>query len=175
MPHAARRRIAREREPAACAPLHPSPVLDGTPVGTGAGHMSILAFPTHIVLGAVRRAQGVCSRAAGGLLACAVLSSSSARAVRSSCAGVDVWSFSCVVVPGCVCASCVEPGGGPGRIRCVPRKLRMVVCGTSCVAVVQAIAIARRAQVHSRAGRSPACVRGGYACRTGQVGLVLSF
>ena len=96
MPHVACRRIAREHEPAARAPLRPAPVLDGTPVGAGAGHMSILAFPTDIVLGAGRRAQGVRSRAASGLLACAVPTASSARAVRCSCAGVDAWVFSCV-------------------------------------------------------------------------------
>ena len=36
-----------------------------------------------------------------------------------------------------------------------------MVCGMLCVAVVQAIAIARRAHVHSRAGRVPA-VRAGW-------------
>ena len=55
MPHVACRRIARGCEPAARAPLRPAPVLDGTPVGTGALHTSILVFPTDIVLGAVRR------------------------------------------------------------------------------------------------------------------------
>ena len=55
MPHVACRRIAREHEPAARAPLRPAPVLDGTPVGTGTGHMSILVFPTDIVLGADHR------------------------------------------------------------------------------------------------------------------------
>ena len=54
-----------------------------------------------------------------------------------------------------MCATCVVSGGGLGRIRCVRRMLRTVVCSTLCVAVVQAIAIARRAQSHSRAGRVP--------------------
>ena len=43
------------------------------------------------------------SRAARRLRARAVLTTSSARAVRSSCAGVDGWAFSSVVVSGCVC------------------------------------------------------------------------
>ena len=46
-------------------------------------------------------------------------------------------------------ARAVESGGVPGRIRCVRRKLRTAVCGRSRVAVVMAIAIARRAHVHS--------------------------
>ena len=117
--------------------------------------MSLPAFPTHIVLGADRRAQDLRSRAARRLPARAVLTTRSARAVRCSCASAVAWAFSCVVVSGCVCASGVEPGGGVGRIRCVHRMLRTVVCGRSRVAVVQAIAIARRAQSHSRAGQVP--------------------
>ena len=115
--------------------------------------MRIPAFPTHIVLGAVHRAQGMRSRAARRLPACAVLTTSSALDVRCSCAGAVAWAFLCVVVCVGVCATCVESGGGLGRIRCVCRKLRTVVCGRSRVAVVMAIAIARRAHVHSRAGR----------------------
>ena len=117
--------------------------------------MRIPAFPTHIVLGAVHRAQGMRSRAARRLPACAVLTTSSALDVRCSCAGAVAWAFLCVVVCVGVCATCVVSGGGLGRIRCVRRMLRTVVCSTLCVAVVQAIAIARRAQSHSRAGRVP--------------------
>lgn len=118
--------------------------------------MRLPAFPTHVVLGAVHRVQGLRSRAAHQLRASAVLTTSSALDVRSPCAGAVVWAFSCVVVCVGVCATCVESGGDPGRFRCVRRNLRMAVCGRSRVAVVKAIAIARCALVHSRAGRRPA-------------------
>ena len=119
-------------------------------------HMRLPVFPTHIVLGAVHRAQGMRNRAARRLPPRAVLTMSSAPRCGCSCVVADVWAFSCVVVLGCVCASGVESGGGLGRICCVRRMLRTVVCGLSCVAVVQAIAIARRVHVHGRAGRCPA-------------------
>ena len=46
--------------------------VDRTPVGAGAGHMRLPAFPTHILLGADCRAQGIFSRAARRLHAGAV-------------------------------------------------------------------------------------------------------
>ena len=104
--------------------------------------MRLPAFPTHIVLGTVHRVQSLRSHAARRLPARAVLTTSSARAVRCSFASAGVWVFSCVVVFGCVCASGVESGGYVGRIRCVRCMLRTMVCGRSRVAVVQAIAIA---------------------------------
>ena len=83
-----------EPKPLASAHSSPAPVLDRTPVGAGAGHMRLPAFPTHILLGADRRAQGICSSAGRRLPEGAVLSSSSARAVRLSCAGADACSQS---------------------------------------------------------------------------------
>ena len=154
--HIALRCSVCEPEFVASAHSFPAPVLDRTPVGAGAAHMSLLAFPTHAVLGADRRTQGLRSRAARRPPACAVLTTSSARAMRCSCAGADARVYSCVVVSGCVCATCVESGGDLGGICCVRLNLRTVVCGRSRVAVVWAIAIARRAPVHSRAGRCPA-------------------
>ena len=153
MRHIALRFSVSKPEFVASAHSFPAPVLDRTPVGAGAGHMRLPAFPTHIVLGTDHRTQSLLSHAARRLPACAVLTTSSARAVRCSCASADAWVVSCVVVFGCVCASGVVYGGDIRRIRCVCRMLRTVVCRRSRVAVVQAIAIARRALLHSRAGR----------------------